>query len=161
MRWPCPMKHELEAPFHNWKLHPLFLANQAWSGYKLFFPHTPGIYVCILKTLSCSNCLQRKPTEKEDAFAPYLTHPKYRASISMNGYWNGVGIVVWYGAQRMVLKAWVPFKVVPKRLSLWWHGLARYSFAIHQLSGKKDANISCGKSKLLQGTPSSSPFIGM
>ena len=154
----------------HWKLHFIIAKNVSIVPCKpglvwiqiVFSTHPRYIlYVCILKTLSCSNCLQRKPTEKEDAFAPYLTHPKYRASISMNGYWNGVGIVVWYGAQRMVLKAWVPFKVVPKRLSLWWHGLARYSFAMHQLSGKKDANISCGKSKLLQGTPSSSPFKGM
>ncbi len=44
--------------------------------------------------------------------------------------------------------------------SVWWHQ-TRNSFATPQLSGKRMRNISCGKSKLAQGAPSSSPFIGM
>lgn len=44
-----------------------------------------------------------------------------------------------------------------KKLSVWWQA----NIALPCLSFlEKDANISCGQSKLLQGTPSSSPFIG-
>lgn len=159
MRWPFSIEHGLKAPLHNCKkgVHcsqQLRLALDA-----KFLPHTPGVYVSFLKTLPCSNCHQRKPAKKEDAFAPYFAHPQYRAFITMHCNWNGAGLVIWYAAQRMILKAWMAFKIGPKRCQL---GGIRQDTALPCPSFlKKYANISCGKSKLLTGTPSSSPFIGM